>query len=63
MSGTGKAHGIRLRHVMGDCRRRAVCCGGFIRDVAERMYCNAGKSSVNHVVDGVVPQITRAIPY
>lgn len=57
MSGTDMAHWIRLRHVMGTCRRRAVC-GGFIRDVAERMSCNAEKSSVNHVVRR--PQITRA---
>ncbi len=42
----------------GICRRRAVC-DGFIRDVAERMFCNAGKSSINHVVKGR-PQIMRA---
>ena len=37
MSGTDMAHRIRLRHVMRTCRRRAVC-GGFIRDVAERIF-------------------------
>ena len=55
MSGTGMARGIRLRHVMVNCRRRAVCAG-FIRDVAECMFCNAEKSSVNHVVMGCWPR-------
>ena len=31
MSGTDMTSSIRLRHVVGTCRRRAVC-GGFIRD-------------------------------
>lgn len=34
----------------GELPVKGAVCGGFLRDVAECMFCNAGKSSVNHVV-------------
>ena len=38
-------------------------CGGFIRDVAERMFCNAEKSSVNHVGEVVPDHACEMISY
>ena len=46
----------------GICRRRAVC-DGCIRIVAECMFCNAGKSSINHVVKAAPDHACKMISY
>ena len=58
MSGTDMTHWIRLRHVMGTLPAKGGVRWIYSGCVAERMFCNAEKSSVNHVVRR--PQITRA---
>ena len=62
MSGTGMAHGIRLRHVMGNCRRRAVC-RGFIRD-SRRTHVQITRAIlISHPPIGSVDAPLFPVPY